>query len=84
MDFLAENLAQGVANLYEDLPDEINEVFAMQTAPDGQIWQHDFDGASRTGPRRQTVEGMGVILVSPQKHIVPYPLKNTSSLVRSH
>lgn len=50
IDFLVENPAPGVAKLNADYPDKVNEALAMQAAPDGQIWQLYFDGASRMGP----------------------------------
>lgn len=65
LDFLAENQAPRVARLYEDLSYEVSEALVIQVAPDNQVWQHFFDGASRTGPNGQIMVVLGAVLVSP-------------------
>ena len=65
-DFLAEHPYLRATKVYEDLPDKITEVCLTLTSFEGQVWQLFFDGASRTGPRENAVEGVGGVLVSPQ------------------
>ena len=50
VDFLAEHPDLRATKLYEDLPDEVDEVCLTQTSFEGQVWQLFFDSASRTGP----------------------------------
>jgi len=50
-DILAENLDPRVTRLYENLPNEIAEVYMTQTSFEEQVWQLFFDGASRMGPQ---------------------------------
>ena len=57
-DFLAEHPDPRATKLYEDLPDEIVEVYLTQ-AFKGQVWQLFFDGALRTGLRGNVVAGVG-------------------------
>jgi len=70
-DFLAEHPDPRAFKLYEDLPDEIAEVYLTQTSFEGQVWQLFFDGTSRTGPRGNIVAGVGVVLISPQNYVIP-------------
>jgi len=48
-DFLAEHPDPEATKLYEDLPDEVAEVYLTQTSFEEQVWQLFFNGASRTG-----------------------------------
>ena len=63
VDFLAEHPDSRVTKFYEDLPDEVDKVCMTQTTFKGQLWQLFFDGASRTGPRRN--------IVAPQNYVIP-------------
>jgi len=42
-DFLTEHPDPRMTKLYEDLPDEVAEVFLTQTSFEGQVWQLFFD-----------------------------------------
>ena len=64
-DFLAEYPDPRMTKLYEDLPNEIVEVCMTQTAFEEHMWQLFFDDALRTGPRRNIVAGVSVVLFSP-------------------
>src|SRR5204863_4744444 len=68
-DLLAENPRSNSAILFEELPHEIAEVHSAQANP--SVWQMYFDGASRTIPRVGLVAGVGIILISPQTHVIP-------------
>ena len=57
--FLSEHLDPRIARLYEDLPDEIAEVYVTQMSFEEQVWQLFFDGASRMGPTGNFVAGVG-------------------------
>ena len=70
-DFLTEHPVPRAIEFYEDLPNEVAEVCLTQTFFEGQVCQLFFDGASRTGPRGNVVEGVGVVFVSPQNYIIP-------------
>jgi len=43
------------------------------------VWQLFFDDASRTGPRGNIIEGVGVELVSPQSYVIPCVFSLTES-----
>ena len=64
-DFIAEHPNPRATKLYEDLLDEIDEVYITQTSFKEQVWQLLFDGASRIGPIRNIVADVEVVLVSP-------------------
>src|SRR5436853_4421241 len=70
-DFRAENPASGPEKLYEDIPDEIAEVHTVEITREGQIWKMFFDGASRVNPSRELAADVGIVLISPQHHIIP-------------
>jgi len=70
-DFLAEHPDPRATKLYEDLPDQVTEVYLTQTSFEGQVWQPFFDTASRTGLRENIVAGVGVVLVSPENYVIP-------------
>src|SRR4051812_10438521 len=70
-DFMAENPTFGPRKLYEDIPDEIAEVHAVQTTLEDQVWKIFFDGASRVNPSRDLAAGVGIVLVSPHHHVIP-------------
>ena len=63
-DFMAEHPDPRAIRLYKDLPDEIVEVCMTQTSFEEQVWQLFFNGASRMGPTRNIIAGVGVVLVS--------------------
>jgi len=69
-DFLAEHLDPIAIRLYEDLLDEDSEVYITQTSLEEQVWQLFFDSASKIGPTRNIVAGVGVMLVSPQNYVI--------------
>ncbi|XP_020249286.1 uncharacterized protein LOC109826677 [Asparagus officinalis] len=81
-DLLAANLMKDTAELYEDLLDETHEV---NTTSHQQVWQLYFDGASQATNVASTPgcskisSGIGVILVSPEKHILPQAYSLTES-----
>ena len=50
IDFLAEHPDPRTTKLYNNLPDEIAEVYLTQTSFERQVWQFFFDDASRTSP----------------------------------
>src|SRR5436189_4239798 len=68
-DFLAENPRSNSAILFEEVPDETAELHSAQANP--SVWQIYFDGASRTIPRRGLVAAVGIVLISPQNHVIP-------------
>jgi len=76
-DFLAEHPDLRTTKHYENLPDEIAEVCMIQTSFEEQVWQLFFDDASRTGPKRNIIAGVGVVLVSPQNYIIPCAISLT-------
>ena len=67
---MAEHPDSRAIRLYEDLPDEITEVYMTQMSFEEQAWQLFFDGASRMGPTGNIVAGVGVVLVSPQNYVI--------------
>ena len=68
-----------MTKLYEDLSDDVAEVFLTQASFEGQVWQLFFYNASRTGPRGNIVAGVGGVLVSPQNYIIPRVFSLTES-----
>src|SRR5436853_3416307 len=69
--FMAENPASRLEKLYEDIPDEVAEVHTVQITLEDQIWQMFFDGASRVNLSRELSAGVGIVLISPQHHVIP-------------
>jgi len=63
--FLAEHPDLRTTRLYENLPDEVVEVYITQTSFEEQVLQLFFDGASRTGPGGNIVAGVKAVLVLP-------------------
>ena len=49
-DFLAEHPDPRATRFYEDLPNEIAEVYITQMSFEELVWQLFFDVASRMGP----------------------------------
>jgi len=70
--FLAEHPDPKTTKLYEDLPNEIVDVCMTQTSFKEQVWKLFFDGASRMGPKGNTVVEVGVVLVSLQNYVIPH------------
>ena len=69
-DSLAEHPDPRVTILYEDLPDEIAEVYMTQTSFEQQVWQLFFDDATRMGPTGNIIPVVEVVLVSPQNYVI--------------
>src|SRR4051812_43573280 len=67
-DLLMENPRSDSTNLFKELPDETTKVHSAQANP--LVWQMYFDGASRTIPRVGLVAGVGIVLISPQNHVI--------------
>src|SRR5436190_21968940 len=76
-DFMAENPTPGSIRLYEDIPDEAAEVHLAQMTLEDQVWQMFFNGASRVNPSGDLVAGVGIVLVSPHRHVIPRALTLT-------
>ena len=70
-DFLADHPASGSSKLYDNLSDEVAEVFTTHAPSEEQIWQLFFDGASRTGSRGNIIARVGVVLVIPHNYVMP-------------
>ena len=64
------------SKLYEDIPDE---VFESNITSEDEVWQMFFDGVSRIGPKGRTIAGVGVVLISPQNHVLPRAFSLTES-----
>ena len=69
--FLADHPVSGSSKLYDDLSDEIAEVYMTDISPEEQVWQLFFNDTSRTGPRGNIIVGVGVVLVSPYNYVIP-------------
>src|SRR4051812_35263937 len=69
VDLLAKNPRSNFSTLFKELPDETAEVHSAQASP--SVWQVYFDGASRSIPREGLVDGVGIVLISPQNHVIP-------------
>jgi len=70
-DFLDEHPYPRATKLYEELLDEVTEVYMTQTSIEKQVWQLFFDGASRVGPIGNIIAGVGVVLLSAQNNVIP-------------
>jgi len=70
-DFLTEHPDLRATELYEDISDEVAEVFLTQTSFERQVWRLFFDGASRIGLKGHIIAGVGVVLVSLQNYVIP-------------
>src|SRR5436853_1651241 len=70
-DLIAENPRPSTGTLFEDLPDETAEVYLAQVDDRPSVWQMYFDGASRTNHQGEPVEGVGVVYISTQHHVIP-------------
>lgn len=69
-DFLVENPTPGVAELYEDLPEEVNEALIQHTLL-RIVWSDNFTLTGlRTGPFGQIRAGVGVVPIPPQNHVI--------------
>jgi len=71
VDFLADHPVLRNSKLYDDLPDEIAEVNAINVFSEEQVWLLFFDGASRTGSGGNIIAGIGVVLISPYNYVIP-------------
>ncbi|XP_020242962.1 uncharacterized protein LOC109821183 [Asparagus officinalis] len=69
VDFLAEHLIPESSKLYEDI---LDKVFESNAISDHQIWQLYFGGASRRNHKGAIVAGVGVVLIDPHGHILPW------------
>ena len=79
VDFLAEHPDPMVTKFYKNLSYEVAEVCLTWTSFEGQVWQLFFNGASRTGPRRNIIAGVGEVLVSPHNYVIPRAFSLTES-----
>ena len=70
-EFLGDHPVSGSSKLYDDLSDEIAEVYMTDISPEEQVWQLFFNDTSRTGPRGNIIVGVGVVLVSPYNYVIP-------------
>ncbi|XP_020266300.1 uncharacterized protein LOC109841771 [Asparagus officinalis] len=68
-DLMASHPLEKRTDLFEDLPDETPEV--NTTFPE-EVWQLFFDGASYVGTSWSIIAGEGVVLISPQNHVLPW------------
>ena len=82
IDFLAEHPDPSAIKLYEDLPNEVAEVYLTQMSFEEQVLQLFFDGASRTDPRGNIIAGVGVVLFVGPKAIRPSFDDNKPYVVR--
>lgn len=55
--------------LYKNLSDKVNTT--TQAVIDDHIWQLCFDWVSQSGPNRGIIAGVGIVLISHQKHVIP-------------
>ncbi|XP_020250170.1 uncharacterized protein LOC109827577 [Asparagus officinalis] len=69
VDFLADHPISKLSKLYEDLPDEVTPK-ACTAQEVIQVWKLFFDGVSRANPNRGITTGVGVVLVSPNGHVI--------------
>ena len=67
-DFLVAHTVSETSKLHTDISDEVIE--ANMTSED-DVWQMFFDSASRTGPIGKIIARVGVVFVSPEKHVLP-------------
>ena len=66
-DFLPAHPVPEYSKLHEDIPDE---VFESNITSEDEVWQMFFDGASRIGPKGKIIAGVGVVIISPQNHVL--------------
>ncbi|XP_020272188.1 uncharacterized protein LOC109847370 [Asparagus officinalis] len=66
-DLMANQPMEGRVDLYQDIS---NKTCEANAASKEQVWQLFFDGASRTSPKATIITGVGVVLVSPQNHVL--------------
>lgn len=69
--FSCKKLSIKTATIYEELPNEVAEVFTTQTIFSDQTWQLYFDNASQTSSKVNPISGVGAILVFPQGYMIP-------------
>ena len=62
-EFLAVHPVLESSKLHKDIPDEVFE-------SEDEVWQMFFNGASRIGPKRKIIAGVGVVFISPQNHVL--------------
>src|ERR1700722_16714861 len=67
-DLITSHPLEGRVDLFDDMPDETHEA-NMTSGP--QVGQLFFDGASRSSPGGGIIAGVGVVLISPQNHVLP-------------
>ena len=77
--FLTEHPDLKTIRFYENLPDEVVEVYIMQTSFEEQVLQLFFDGASRTGPEGNIVAGVKAVLVLPKNYVISRAFSLTES-----
>ncbi|XP_020254125.1 uncharacterized protein LOC109831200 [Asparagus officinalis] len=64
------------AELYQDIPDETYEANVVSRE---QVWQLYFDGAARISSTGRVIDGVGVVFISTQNHILPRAISLTES-----
>jgi len=67
-DFLSDHPISKTLKLYTDILDEVIE--ANMTSED-DIWQMFFDDASKIGPIGKIINGVGVVFVLLENHVLP-------------
>ncbi|XP_020262909.1 uncharacterized protein LOC109838892 [Asparagus officinalis] len=68
-DFLAKHPIPKPSKLYEDISDEVIE---SNVILDHQIWQLYFNSASRCSYKGVVIVGVGVVLIDPYGHVLPW------------
>ncbi|XP_020258994.1 uncharacterized protein LOC109835429 [Asparagus officinalis] len=67
-------------NLFEDMSDETHKV---NVTSQEDVWRLYFDGASRVGTNGSIITGVGVVLVSPQNHVLPRSFSLTEPCINN-
>ena len=53
------------------LQEEETEMYAVPTAQENQVWHLFLERSLRVNPHGDVTAGVGVVLVSPQNHVMP-------------
>lgn len=67
---VVDNPGLKLTKLYEDLPDEVTEVFMTRTSFESQVWRLYFDGALQTSSWGHPIAGVEVVHVSSQDYVL--------------
>ena len=76
-DILTENPRLDIGTLFEDQPNETAEAHFAQVNVYQSVWQMYFDGALRTNPHGGLIAVVGIVLISPQNHVIPRAFSRT-------